>query len=67
LRIGESRDSGFDASHRPGMTMLEVLLCSLKFHYLEMNISPRSRGAFHARVMQSISPSRIEEGAGNAG
>jgi hypothetical protein len=20
LRIGESRDSGFDASHRPGMT-----------------------------------------------
>jgi len=21
LRIGESRDSGFDASHRPGMTV----------------------------------------------
>jgi hypothetical protein len=21
LRIGESRDSGFDASHRPGMTI----------------------------------------------
>jgi hypothetical protein len=21
LRIGESRDSGFDASHRPGMTL----------------------------------------------
>jgi hypothetical protein len=23
LRIGESRDSGFDASHRPGMTILD--------------------------------------------
>jgi hypothetical protein len=23
LRIGESRDSGFDASHRPGMTVEE--------------------------------------------
>jgi hypothetical protein len=22
LRIGESQDSGFDASHRPGMTLL---------------------------------------------
>jgi hypothetical protein len=24
LRIGESRDSGFDASHRPGMTDREI-------------------------------------------
>jgi hypothetical protein len=25
LRIGESRDSGFDASHRPGMTASRLL------------------------------------------
>jgi hypothetical protein len=24
LHIGESRDSGFDASHRPGMTVSEL-------------------------------------------
>jgi hypothetical protein len=27
----ESRDSGFDASHRPGMTVLEALFCWLHF------------------------------------
>src|SRR5487761_2546691 len=27
----ESRDSGFDASHRPGMTVLEALFCWLLF------------------------------------
>jgi hypothetical protein len=38
LRIGESRDSGFDASHRPGMTG--------DFEHLDDDgaISPRKRG-----------------------
>ena len=27
----ECRDSGFDASHRPGMTVLEALFCGLHF------------------------------------
>src|SRR6202011_2906214 len=31
LRIGESRDSGFDASHRPGMTVCDPYQTALPF------------------------------------
>jgi len=36
LRIGESRDSGFDASHRPGMTVSDASLAMTLYfiHYL---------------------------------
>ena len=40
LRIGESRDSGFDASHRPGMTAT----------------TPRSRGAMRPSCARTVSP-----------
>ena len=34
LRIGEFRDSGFDASHRPGMTTLAFLMAHLTSRHL---------------------------------
>jgi hypothetical protein len=40
LHIGESRDSGFDASHRPGMTeSIEIVVTGLDpvIHLLRKN------------------------------
>src|SRR4029077_12497302 len=44
LRIGESRDSGFDASHRPGMTAT----------------TPRSRGAMCPSCARTVRPKKSE-------
>src|SRR5882762_9333448 len=54
LHIGESRDSGFDASHRPGMT--------IAIHTLHFSASPISSNTFGSSMVAGIahgSPSAI--------
>src|SRR5258707_13963346 len=78
LRIGESRDSGFDASHRPGMTRSGLLrrfrLRSLSYagqvaprNDVKNFMTPRSRGAMGPSFAKTVSPLLTIEGAGNAG
>ncbi len=63
----ESRDSGFDASHRPGMTRSGLLrrfrLRSLSYGgqvaprndvAANSDVTPRSRGAIFARGLQKL-------------
>src|SRR5258705_11739783 len=48
LRIGESRDSGFDASHRPGM--------KVGSHTLPFSASPISSSTFGSSMVAGIFP-----------
>ena len=76
LRIGESRDSGFEASHRPGMTRSGLLrrfrLRSLSYggqvaprNDVKNFMTPRSRGARGPSFAKPFA--QKSEGAGNAG
>src|ERR1700730_15211144 len=71
LRIGESRDSGFDASHRPGMTTkARALLSSLLQIFLHLRAqvvaqigaghAERDVGAQEARLRAAIVPLALE-------
>src|SRR5258705_6602222 len=48
LRIGESRDSGFDASHRPGMTVGS--------HTLPFSASPISSSTLGSSMVAGLVP-----------
>jgi hypothetical protein len=63
LRIGESRDSGFDASHRPGMTNQEWIASSLSLLAMTLPRFPKQDSAFSrrdfARVVRQSCASEI--------
>jgi hypothetical protein len=81
LHIGESRDSGFDASHRPGMTVLDSFVAPsrasrhtpppvMPLQFSESVVIFRHTFAISPRVSrefcQNVPPSQ-SEGVGNAG
>src|ERR1700731_2963618 len=57
LHIGESRDSGFDASHRPGMTVF-VVLSAARLRRLEA-WAAGTRSDHPSRLAEKAPPPRL--------